>query len=103
MSATKQLRDAYGFKEVRVVTDAVDVPVDAWADLFDRVEVLSAFDRSKYVVETDGALGHKELRAKFPEKRMVRGELGPGSTLGRAFLTDERSSLVFVLEEWVLL
>ena len=91
MEATRRLREAYGFDEVRVVSDSVDLPLDAWRRDFGTVTVLSAFDRGKYAVDNTVALDSKHLREHFPERRMERGELGNATAETLADLTGQES------------
>ena len=76
VDAARRLKDAYGFRELRVVSDSAALPLAAWAADFETVTVLSSFDRNKYDVAAEASLTSKELRAQFPERRMAAGELG---------------------------
>ncbi|KAK7234977.1 hypothetical protein SO694_00141022 [Aureococcus anophagefferens] len=91
VDAARRLKDAYGFRELRVVSDSAALPLAAWAADFETVTVLSSFDRNKYDVAAEASLTSKELRAQFPERRMATGELGNATAEALGDLAGARS------------
>ncbi|KAH8062034.1 glycolipid 2-alpha-mannosyltransferase [Aureococcus anophagefferens] len=91
VDAARRLKDAYGFRELRVVSDSAALPLAAWAADFETVTVLSSFDRNKYDVAAEASLTSKELRAQFPERRMAAGELGNATAEALGDLAGARS------------
>ena len=78
VEAAQLLRETYGLKHLRVVSDDLHLPIDRWTELGYEVEVLSR--KEAYDISQSMAGAAKSLRDHFPEKRMQRGELSAAAT-----------------------